>query len=249
MKPAKDFEKQLRNLALETTVVASYVYAEMAIQHAASKSKPLLATLNRTPTFWKTCYAAFQSSAYVALGRIFDLKSPFNLEALIASMEDDMSVFSRNALAARKVKAGFISPTRLQEYVSNAHVLDAKDIRRIRQAVARRRLIYDRAIMPVRHRYLAHRQTQGETDVQELYARGKVKEMWQLSCFLHHLHQTLWELHTNGRKPQLRIRCRYSPRVMYDRPGRYTGPHELIVRDVRTLMNLLESTTQAPRSS
>src|SRR5690606_37742468 len=157
-------------------------------QHAASKSKTLLRALNRTPIFWRTCYAAFQSSAYVALGRVFDLKSPYNIEALIVSMEHDMSAFSRSALAARKASFGFSDPAKLQRYVADAHVLDLSDIRRIRRAVARRRAIYDRAIMPVRHQYLAHRQANGHTSVQGLYNKGKVKDMWQLSSFLHQLH-------------------------------------------------------------
>lgn len=241
MRPILDFEKQLKNLDLEVTVISSYVYAEMSIQHAASKSKDLLRALNRTPTFWRTCYAAFQSGAYLALGRVFDLKSPFNIEALIASMEHNMGVFSSSALAARKAASGFSDPAKLQQYVANAHVLDRSDIRRIRHAVARRRAIYDRAIMPVRHQYLAHRQAHGHARVQQLYSGGKVKELWQLSCFLHHLHQVLWDLYNNGRRPELRIRARYSPKVMYDHPGNYSGPHERIVRDVRTLMGILES--------
>lgn len=241
MRPVRDFEKQLNNLDLEATVIASYVYAEMSIQHAASKSKSLLRTLNRTPTFWRTCYASFQSSAYLALGRVFDIRSPYNIDALIASMEHDMSVFSREALAARKASAGFSDPARLHQYVANAHVLDSSDIRRIRRAVTRRRLVYDRAIMPVRHQYLAHRQAHGHASVQSLYGRGKVKEMWQLSCFLYHLHQALWNLYTNGRKPELRVRVRLSPRAIFDRPGNYSGPHERIVREVRILMRLLES--------
>lgn len=241
MRPVRDFEKQLNNLDLEVTVIASYVYAEMSIQHAASKSKDLLRALNRTPTFWRTCYASFQSSAYVALGRVFDLKSPYNIEALIASMEHDMSMFSRSALAARKASAGFADPIRLQQYVANAHVLDLSDIKRIRRAVARRRVVYDRAFMPVRHQYLAHRQAHGHASVQNLYNKGKVKEMWQLSCFLYQLQQSLWNLYNNGRKPELRVRVRHSPRVMYDRPGNYSGPHERIVGDVRILMGIIES--------
>jgi hypothetical protein len=240
MRPVRDFERQLNNLGLEATVIASYVYAEMSIQHAASKSKSLLRILNETPTFWRTCYASFQSAAYVALGRVFDLKSPYNIEALIASMEHDMSIFSRSALAARKAAGGFSDPARLQNYVSNVHVLDLSDVRRIRRAVARRRLVYDRAIMPVRHQYLAHRQAHGHESVKRLYNNGKVKEMWQLSGFLYQLHQSLWHLYNNGRKPDLRIRVRLSPKAIYDHPGSYTGPHERIVRDVRILMSLLE---------
>ena len=241
MQPVRNFEKQLNNLDLEVAVIASYVYAESSIKHAASKSKNLLRVLNRTPTFWRTCYASFQSSAYLALGRVFDLKSPYNIEALVASMEYDLSVFSRASLSARKASAGFADVARLQQYVASAHVLDLSDIQRVRRAIARRRLVYDRAIMPVRHQYLAHRQAHGHASVQNLYGKGKVKEMWQLSCFLYHLHQSLWNLYHNGRKPELRVRFRQSPMVMYDRPGNYSGPHERIVNDVRLLMNILES--------
>ena len=241
MRPVHDFEKQLSNLDLEVTVIASYVYAEMSIQHAASKSKKLLRVLNRAPTFWRTCNASFQSSAYMALGRVFDLKSPYNIEALIASMEHNISAFSRNALSARKAAAGFSDPIQLRQYVASAHALDLADIRRIRRAVARRRLVYDRAIMPVRHQYLAHRQANGHANVQSLYNKGKVKEMWQLSCFLYQLHQSLWNLYNNGHKPELRVRVRQSPKVIYDYPENYVGPHERIVNDVRILMGILES--------
>lgn len=239
MRPVRDFEKQLGNLDLEATVIASYVYAEMAIQHSASRSNALLKALNRSPVFWRTFYASFQSSAYLALGRVFDLKSPFNIEALIASMEHDMTVFSRSALAARKSSSGFSDPAKLQGYVANAHVFTRDDVVRIRRAVARRRTVYDRAIMPVRHQYLARRQAHGD-NVSKLYAKGKVKETWKLSSFLYHFHQTLWNLYYNGRRPELRIRMRHSPKAIYDRGGSYVGPHERIVSDVRTLMGIIE---------
>ena len=241
MKPVRDFEKQLDNLELEATVIANYVYAEMSIHHAASKSRKLLSVLNRAPNFWRTCYAAFQSSAYIALGRVFDLKSPFNIEELITSMESDLSVFSTKALSSRKYSAGLKDPAKLREYVSEAYVPTAKDIQRIRRAVQRRRLVYERAFMHVRHRYLAHRQAHGSTNVQGLYSKGKVKEMWQLSCFLHHLYIQLWQLYHNGRKPDLRVKSRYSPKIIYDKPGSSSEPHERAVRDVRTVMKILES--------
>jgi hypothetical protein len=237
MRPVRDFEKQLANLELEATVIANYVYAEMALHHAASKSRKLLVTLNRTPTLWRTIYAALQSSAYVALGRVFDLKSPYNIEALIVSMESDMTVFSHQALGTRK---NFNSPVQLQRYLASSYVPTNDDIRRIRRAVQRRRLVYNRAIMPVRHQYLAHRQAEGAT-AQSLYAKGKVKEMWQLSCFLQHLYDQLWMLYHNGRKPKLRVTSRYSPKVMYDRPKNSSAPQERIVGDVRKLMTILLS--------
>jgi len=240
MKPDRSFERQLENLDNESNIIASYIYAEMAIQHAASQSKSLLNRLNSTPTFWITCSAALQSAAYIALGRVFDLKSPYNLAELLASMESNLSLFSREALADRKRASGFTDESRLAEYVASAHVLNIEDIRRLRRSVDRHRAIYDRAIMPVRHQYLAHRQVRDRTRIANLYARGKVKEFWHLSSYLVRLHQALWNQLHNGRQPYLRL-SRYSPKVMYDSPSAASGPHERIVRDTRELMRFLEN--------
>ena len=240
MKPVRDFAKQLENLELEATVIANYVYAEWAMHHAASKSKKLLSVLNRTPTIWKTIHASLQTSAYLALGRVFDLKSPYNIEALLASMELDIAVFSTSSLGIRKASSGFSDPTKLRTYLSTAHALTRDDIGKLRRAVKRRRDVYDRAIMPVRHQYLAHRQAH-RGSAQALYAKGKVKEMWQLSRFLQHFYNQLWMLYHNGHKPELRGAPRYSPKIMYDKPSPESGPQERTVRDVRELMNILRS--------
>jgi hypothetical protein len=234
------FERQLANLERESTVIANYVYAEMAIQHAASKSPKLLSRLNRTPTFWNTCNAALQSAAYIALGRVFDRKSPYNLEALMLAMEKSLPEFSRNALADRKREGKTADPPWLQEYLKKAYYPKRRDVTRIRTHVAKYRALYERAFMPVRHQYLAHRQTHGSEKVHQLFGKGKVKELWHLTTFLVRLHSALWELLHNGRKPALRP-IRYSPKVMYDSSRQRTGPHEYVVRDTRNLMRFLET--------
>lgn len=239
MKPDYSFERQLSSLDRESTVIANYVYAEMAIQHAASRSKRLLNQLNRTPTFWATCNAALQSAAYIAIGRVFDLKSPYNLEALMVAMEKNLPLLGREALAERKRDGKSVDPPWLQDYLNKAYYPKRADIARIRKHISNYRAVYERAFMPVRHQYLAHRQTHGSEKVQRLFAKGKVKELWRLSTFLLQLHSALWELLHNGRKPVLRP-IRYSARVMYDSSSQRTGAHEYIVRDTKTLMKFIE---------
>lgn len=240
MKPDHSFERQLKNLEHEANVVANYVYAEMAIQHAASKSEKLLGRLNRTPTFWIACNAAFQSAAYIALGRVFDLKSPYNVEALLNAMEIELALFQKQALATRKRNGASADPPWLKEYLENAYYPTKRDVERLRKRVAEYRAIYDRAIMPVRHQYLAHRQAHGHEKVQALFGKGEVRDMWRLSAFLLRLHLSLREMLLNGRKPVLRP-VRYSVRVMYDSDTNRTGSHEYMVRDVKNLMNFIES--------
>jgi len=245
MKPDHSFKRQLKNLEHESNVIANYVYAEMAIQHAASKSKKLLSRLNRTPTFWIACNAAFQSAAYIALGRIFDLKSPYNVEALLYAMELELALFQKEALATRKRDGAAKDPAWLPEYLQRAYYPTKRDVERLRRKVAEYREIYDRAIMPVRHQYLAHRQAHDHEKVQALFGKGKVSEMWRLSTFLLRLHLSLRELLLNGRKPVLRP-VRYSVRAMYDSQSNRTGSHEYMVRDVKSLMSFIEAATLNP---
>lgn len=239
MKRALEFERQLDSFGQEAANIASYVYAEMALHQALAVSSKALAAVNRTPLLWRTIYGALQSSTYISLGRVFDLDSSYNIEALLAAMQRNLDIFSRTSLEKRKAASGLSDTFQLQRYIATAHILDENDIRRIRRAVARRRLVYEQAMKPARNRHLAHREKRGAA-VQALYAKATAGEMWRLSCFLCQLHQSLFDLYHNGQRPNLRLRMRYSPRVMYRSQGKATMPHERIVRDVRTLTNILE---------
>ncbi len=62
----RDFLIQLENFRREAYDAAQYLYSEMAVQHAASKSRKLNNRLNKTPTIWLTHGAACQTAAYVS---------------------------------------------------------------------------------------------------------------------------------------------------------------------------------------
>ncbi len=63
----RDFLAQLENFRHEAYAAAQYLYSDMAVQHAASKSTKLLNRLNLTPRFWLAHSAASQSAAYLSL--------------------------------------------------------------------------------------------------------------------------------------------------------------------------------------
>jgi len=98
----RQFTVQLESFGNEAKNAACYVYGEMAVQHAASKSRRLLSRLNRTPTYWLTSAAAFQTAAYISFGRIFDRNSRHNVDALLDAAEREITLFQRSALAERK---------------------------------------------------------------------------------------------------------------------------------------------------
>jgi len=241
----RNFEVQLENFRRESATAAQYIYAEMAIQHAASKSKKLLSRLNNTPTFWLSCSAALQSSAYISLGRIFDTNSKYNVTALLDAMETNLDLFQREGLASRKRNGSEIDPPWLSEYLEGASYPTIKDVNRLRAMVEKYRVIYEQAVKPARNKYLAHREKEEHAEVKALFARGTVRDLWRLTTFLHQLYEVLWEQLHNGRRPVFRS-LRHSVKSIYDASYHRTSPHEHMVSDVKKLMQFLETATPNP---
>lgn len=241
----RQFLTQLKNFNNEARNAARYAYADFAIQHAASKSKRLLSRLNDTPTFWLTASAAFQTAAYISLGRIFDNDSRYNVEELVSSAESNISLFQREALAERKREGQKSDPSWLQEYLDNTYYPKLSDFARLRKKVDEYRSLYEKAIKPARNKYIAHREKQDDQEVSALFGRGKVKDLWRLTMFLQQLHEVLSNLFHNGRKPRFRP-MRYSVSAMFDRPPTGTSAHEAIVRETQKLMQFIESSTPNP---
>ena len=242
MKNIDNFLVHLNNFENESSIAARYLFAEMAIQHGASKSKSLLKKLNETPTFWIVCNASLQSSTYISIGRIFDKTSKYNIDELLISMEKNLHSFQLEALANRKRDGKTEDPEWLKDYLKHAHVPIYKDIERLRNMVAKYRLIYERAIKPPRNKYLAHREKEDRVEVQALYAGGTIRELARLTTFLLKLHNALWQQYYNGKKPTLRS-LRHSVKSIYDAERQRSSPHELIVSDVKKLMQFIETAT------
>lgn len=235
----REFTAQLENFRHESSIAAQYIYAEMAIQHAASMSQKLLERLNDTPRFWIACGSALQSSAYISFGRIFDVTSKYNVNALLDSMEHDLYLFQMEALADRKRDGRSEDPDWLAGYLARAHYPTARDVAHLRNMVAKYRAVYERAIKPGRNKYLAHREKENPTEVRALFAGGTVRELWKLASFLVQLNEVLWQQLNNGRKPVFRS-LRHSVKSIYDAERQGTSPHESIVSDVKRLMLFIE---------
>ena len=221
------------------------LYADFAINQAASQSKGLLSRLNNTPTFWLTVFSAFQTAAYISLGRIFDRESRYNIEQLLNTAESRSDLFSREALAVRKREGRTSDPSWLTEYLDKAHYPGANDFQRLRKKVDKHRKLYERVIRPARNKYIAHREKQDHAEVASLFSRGKVEDLWKLVVFLQQLHEVLWNLYHNGKKPRFRP-MRYSITAMIKRPSTGTSAHETIVRETMQIMKMIENVTPYP---
>ncbi len=236
--PEKHFERELEIFRTEAEAAIQFFYADRAVHAVAAKHPPVYRLLNQAPLFWNTALGALQTASFIALGRVFDQRSPHNVDALLRIAQAQPGIFSRNSLALRKQGTDPNPPGWLPEYLRDAYVPTAADFRRLQVLVDKRRAIYNTNYRALRNKVFAHRDACDPARVSALFARTNIRELQRLLVFLSSLYDALWELFFNGRKPVLRPR-RYSVTRMIDLPssaGRREALQERITHEAEQFL-------------
>ena len=80
MNPCEAFEHELEIFRTEAEAAAQFFYAYLSVHETAGRHPTVFRLLNTAPLFWNTNLGALQTSAFIALGRIFDQDSPHNID-------------------------------------------------------------------------------------------------------------------------------------------------------------------------
>ena len=240
MTPAQEFEIELEVFRGEAESATQFLFGNLAVHAVAVDKGRVYELLNTAPLFWNTALGALQLSAFIALGRIFDQKSAHNVDRLLGLAQRNLDIFSKHALAVRKRRGSSNADEWLDEYLKTAFVPTAEDFRRLRRHVAKRRQIYEARYRDIRHKFFAHREVSDEAEVHALFGKTKVSELRQLVVFLQRLHEALWQLLHNGRRPTLRP-MRHSVKRMLDLPSPKGGLDTVQERIIREAEKFLVS--------
>jgi len=233
MNAEEQFESQLETFRKECEEASQCFYAYLAVHEVAKHKRRVVRFLNENPLFWNTILRALQTSALIALGRIFDQDSPHNLDKVLHIARDNPEIFSKEALGRRKQGNHREAPDWLDECLEGTYMPTTTDFRRLRRHVKNYRRIYESNYRDLRHKVFAHKVASGPAEIQTLVARTDIREMERLFVFLLKLHETLWQLFFNGRKPVLRP-LRYSAKRLRSSPSTPShgrGVHEDITRE------------------
>lgn len=228
------FTTELENFRIEEESAQQFFLGYLALQRIPASNTTVLDKLNDHPTFWITARYALLVATFVALGRIFDQdkRSIHNIDKLLRSVSDNLSIFCPAGLCERRVTEG-MDVDIAAEYAREKYALSIVDVRDMRKAVAHWRNVYEVRYRDIRHLVFAHRGISRE-DADLLMAKAKVDEMQELLGFLEALYTSLWELYVNGRKPDL-IPVAFSFPPIPDRSGSATAG-ERVYRQALDLM-------------
>jgi HEPN superfamily AbiU2-like protein len=198
-----EFETELETFRKEEESAQQFFFAYLSVRTLAGGNPDVRRMINTNSLFWVTVHYAMLVAAFVALGRIFDQDSKHNIDRLMGVASKDLSIFSLDALRARK-EALNVTPEGAAEYVVGKHELTSADVRLMRKQIDLRRRIYEERYRDIRHKVFAHKATDEMTEINEMFAKTNIEEMKALFGFLHALHKALWEVFNNGLKPVVR---------------------------------------------
>ncbi|MDI6764064.1 MAG: transposase [Thermodesulfobacteriota bacterium] len=211
------FEYELETFRKEAEAAIQFLYAYLTVHRVAARNSLVHRLLNEAPLFWNTSLGALQTAAFIALGRVFDQSSQHNIDRLIRTAQKDPDLFSKDELARRKQGTEAARPEWLDDYLQDVYEPTSEDFRRLRSHIAKWRKTYESNYRDIRRKLFAHNEVSGQAETDALFKKTNIRELQRLCVSLASLHDALWHLYYNGRKPVLRPR-RYSIERMRDKP-------------------------------
>lgn len=241
MVSSADFEKELDLFRTEHQAAIQFFYAWRTINSVASRDKTVVNFLDNAPLMWNTILGGLQTSTFIALGRVFDVdRNAHSLTRLLSLAHENLNLFSKESVAARKCSQSAMSADQLEAYLETIYVPTSKDFRRLKQHVRKRRVTYETKYRPIRHKVFAHREMLNADQVSTLFALTNVAELEKLLAFLARIYDALWQLYFNGIKPSLRP-IRFSVENILRQPvrrGRRRTIQERMVVETRSFLKV-----------
>ncbi len=196
------FERHLEAFRTEADTAQQYFFGYLGMRDLIAKRRDVLDEMNRNSQYWIVAHHAMIMSTFIAIGRIFDDKSKFNLGRLKHVVARDPSLFSLLALRDRKA---LLPGVDADEYIKDRHELTPAHMAAIGDEIDRWQAVYGDRYKAIRHQF-AHKKFTDVAAVNQLLAKTDVEEMKSMFSFLNALHLTVWELWTNGLEPVVRPR-------------------------------------------
>jgi hypothetical protein len=198
------FEAELEILRTEAESAAQFLYAYLAIHEIAAQHSEIAKLLNIAPLFWNTTLGALQTSAFIAVGRVFDDdKESHGVARLLCIATENPQIFNHASLAARKQGNNPTKPDWLDKYMLTAYEPIPADFEALQHEVDKQKASYKANYKPIRNKIFAHKDIKGSANVQEMFAQTNIVEFQTLTLFPQSIYSALWNLYHNGSKPDL----------------------------------------------
>lgn len=198
-----EFETRLKAFEGHARSCATLAYTEFALHFFAGSDFAVRDRLNRHPAFWNALLAGLQSSAFVALGRIFDKRSDtYSGIALLDFSEKYRGIFSRRTFEARQVRIG-LGLDVAKVSAAKAFELRPGGLADLRQQFEAKQRVFEDKVAPIRHEVYAHAGKLTFEDREAMFTGLPLRALEDLVVFPLRVERAMFQLYHNGAEPIL----------------------------------------------
>lgn len=198
----QDYQQLYAVVSAGVDMAISCFYTENAFNDYALHSDEIFAVLNHHAGFWKIHRYSLQSTFFITLGRVFDSSGDVHsIHTLLNAAIQQPSLFSKNALRARKIAVAHATPNWLDDRINEAWEPTIADLRQFKRALAPHTAKFQAVYAPIRHQVFGHSIVTDEQRLQALFAKALLPEIDALLYFLRDLLSSMEALFYNGTKP------------------------------------------------
>ena len=198
-----EFEKRLDALFNDSRACVVFLYTELAFHQLVATNERTFKRINGHSEFWNGILGALQSSAFVALGRIYDKRRGNNSALhLFRFAERNIGIFRRPFIERRQIRSGMAKDD-AKVYASEAYELPLDGLTSLRTEFDAKRQFYVEHIQPIRHNVIAHAGRLTSEVRDELFSKLLVRELESVAVFPLRLYETFFKLYHNGQEPQV----------------------------------------------
>ncbi len=198
-----EFEKRLNALYNDSRACVVFLYTELVFRQLAATNERTFERINGHSAFWNGILDALQSSAFVALGRIYDKRRGNNSALqLLRFAEKNIGIFGRSYIERRIIRSGLAKDV-AKLYASEAYELPRGGLTSLRTEFDAKQQFYVKQIQPIRHEVFAHAGRLTNEVRDELFSKLFVRELESVAVFPLRLYETFFNLYYDAREPQL----------------------------------------------
>jgi len=196
--PHQEFELRLKALSRDARAAARFTYIGEAIGFSSAQQPQLIARLNEFAGFWNTVLGALQTSAIVALGRMYDRSNKvLSARKLLDYATANLGLFSADSLRAR-LATRLTAPAEVDAYMEDVRPPTQAQFGALTAALDEHTALYKEKIKVIRHRVFAHAGRITQEELHAIFAAVPVADFERLTVFPLLLYDALWETYANG---------------------------------------------------
>ncbi len=198
LRTVQDFERRLKALLRNAGAAARYTYTWETIKSYEARRPQLSARLKEFVGFWNTILSALQTSAIVALGRMYDKRSDvLSAAVLLDCARTNQGLFSLNSLRSR-VESRLTAPADVESYINKYRPPKRPQFDALTKGLENQTKFYEKYISPIRNNVFAHAGDLTQEEQHDMLADVPMADFEQLTVFPLCLYQTLWQTYYNG---------------------------------------------------